>query len=354
MIILVFLQIAVAAHGQTGTFSLLGVGDQPAHGIVTPDAPVLGVPGRPFVTGFNQGWFHNDYGSQWASRWDEGECLRMIRATRTHGGRVLRVWLFEGLAQPDLSGDKLAHIERALELAEQEGVELYITLFDANIVLQGHDQAARNRWWNLLNDKYEAGSRFRAEVLGPICDVMARHRRAVFAVDLVNEVNAFVDRWWFQNGWDGARRFVASWRAAIKARVDVPVTASFGWGGAEQLLVDRVIPQASVDLYDFHVYADSGEFSNFNEIKAIARTFPVYLGEYGQDSKAFDDALQVRVTEAFVENARRAGLAGAFAWRLSDIRPGHNPQARHSYEANGRWRPAAEAHRRVSLAVGAR
>lgn len=350
--LIILVSLVVAAHAQT--LSLLGVGDQPVGTAVMPAPPVLGVPGRPFSTGFNQGWFHNHYGSQWTTGWDEAEVLRLIRGTRAHAGRVLRVWLFEGKAEPTLAGDKLAHVERALELAEQEGVELYITFFDANIVLQNPTQAERDRWWNLLNDKYGAGARFRADVVGPLCEMMARHRKAVFAVDLVNEINAFVDRNWVENGWTGVRRFVDVTRAAIKARLDVPVTASFGWGGAEQLVVDRKIPQASVDFYDFHVYDDAGEIASFNEIQALARTFPVYLGEYGQKSPAFDDALQARVTEAFLRNARRARLVGAFAWRLSDIRPGHNPEARHSYEAFGRWRPAAEVHRRVSIDLGAR
>jgi hypothetical protein len=66
----------------------------------------------------------------------------------------------------------------------------------------------------------------------------------------------------------------------------------------------------------------------------------IYLGEFGQLSKSYDDNLQLMVNNNFANNAKRCGFSGALAWRLSDIRPGVNPEARYSYEAFGKPRPA--------------
>jgi hypothetical protein len=52
-----------------------------------------------FVKGFNQGWMHDHYGSQWNDGvFDEAESRRLLRLTREGGGEVLRIWLFEGFS----------------------------------------------------------------------------------------------------------------------------------------------------------------------------------------------------------------------------------------------------------------
>jgi len=330
-----------------------------------------------FVLGFNQAWLRNAYGSQWTRNFDEAEARRMVQATAALGGTVLRMWLFEGLelegvvwdgdpsksawgfagtrTRPtSLAADKIRNVERFLTLAEENGITVYLTLFDANLYSQNNPakDRRRNEWWNVLNDEYGAGEGFRRTVLAPLLAVCATHRRAVFAVDLMNELNALVRHHWFANGWDGARRFVRTWREFIRAFAglqDLPVSASFGHHDAVAALVARRLPPDSVDFYDFHAYDDDGSLPTTTLRAAVAGLGrPIFLGEFGQRSKAFDDALQVTVTERFIANARACGLAGALAWRLSDIRPGYNAEARLSYEAYGRWRPAAEAFRRAA------
>ena len=328
---------------------------------------------RDLVTGFNQAWWRTHYGSQWVSGWDEAEAQRLVRATRDLGGRVLRVWLFEGLTPEGVVFDhdpaksaygypgrrhratglvpeKLAHLGRFLELCEAAGVQAYLTLFDGN-VYSFSDPAPEHRraeWWNLLNELYGAGDAFREAVLAPVLAVAAAHPGAVFGVDLINEGNALVSHHWFGGGWRGADAFVARWGGFVRARLAAPVTMSLGHHTAvPDMLAGHPAP-GLVDHYDFHVYDDAGRIPQATAVARLAATKPVYLGEYGQRAKAFDDALQVRALGGFLTEARRLGLAGALAWRLSDVRPGPNPEARFSFEADGAWRPAAAEHRRLS------
>ncbi|MBP6580697.1 MAG: hypothetical protein KA199_04090, partial [Sphingorhabdus sp.] len=66
------------------------------------------------------------------------------------------------------------------------------------------------------------------------------------------------------------------------------------------------------------------------------------LGEFAQgfDAQQFDDQLQLENVKAYATSAQHCGFTEAFAWRLSDVRPGANPDARFSFEANGALRPA--------------
>ena len=221
----------------------------------------------------------------------------------------------------------------------------YVTFFDANMYSnKPHPQYVRrrNEWWNVLNDKYDAGKGFRENVIKPLLEVARGYQREIFGFDLINEFNALVKENWFAGGWLGAVKFVRTWREYIKSfGRDFKVTASFGHHDAVEHLLNGRLPKDAVDFYDFHAYSDKGDFDKESKLRELAKGTPIYLGEFGQSSEAFNNDLQLKVTHAFITRARKVGLAGAFAWRLSDIRPGTNPQARLSYEAFGTWRPAA-------------
>lgn len=335
---------------------------------VPPAGPRVGT----FVAGFNQAWLGTAYGNGWLRGFDEAEARRLLAATRTFGGSVLRMWLFEGLTPEGVIWDgdparsawdyagkrtrptgldpaKVAAVERFLVLAEEEGVAVYFTFFDGNIYAfdAPHKDRRRDEWWNVLNDDYGAGTGFLTTVVAPLAEVWARHPSAVFGLDLCNEINALVKNDWFRDGWDGARRFVGRWRAFVRRRAPIPVTASFGHHDAVDRLLDGSLSAGTVDFLDFHAYDDEGRIRREAAVASFVRSsrLPVVLGEFGQKSSAFDSELQSRSTVAFLTRSRRLGLAGALAWRLSDIRPGHNAEARLSFEAFGRWRPAAAAFR---------
>lgn len=328
----------------------------------------------PWVAGFNQAWIQSAYASQWTESWNEAEAERMIRSTHELGGSVLRMWIFEGTSPDGVFWDgsdndhagtsqrtrptgidprMTTNLRRFMELAVRHQVKIYWTLFDGNFYLFNNGPGAparRNEWWNLYNDDFGTGSAFRQNVLTPVLDTLRPFRQNIFGIDLVNEVNPLVRENFFRGGWAGCSEFARQWRALVKERLDVPVTASFGHHDAVSAMLARGLTPDVVDFYDFHVYDDHGTIPSSRAITQFMRQTgrPVYLGEFGQSSKSFDDTLQVQVTEKFMRGSFDAGLSGCFAWRLSDVRPGHNPEARHSYEASGKWRPAAETFRRVA------
>lgn len=120
------------------------------------------------------------------------------------------------------------------------------------------------------------------------------------------------------------------------------MTATFGWGFAIWELLREPLSGQDVDFFDVHVYGDDPKLVQCDDLRRFSRKTgrKIYLGEFGQSSKAFDDFVQMKITQGYLSEAKRCGLAGAFAWRLSDVRPGFNPEARFSYEAYGRLRPA--------------
>jgi hypothetical protein len=356
--------LAGAARGQ------LGLDPQRLAGPASTESEASPLAG--FQVGFNQGWWLTHYGSQWTRELDRDHVRKMVAATARFAGpgAVLRVWLFEGAnpggvlwdgeESPAASAPRGSHRTRPtgldprvrenwswfLGLCEEHGVQAYPTLFDGNVSDFDPGPHRKAEYWNVLNEEYGAGQGFREEVLGPLLEAMAERRGAVFGLDLVNEVNNLVSDHWFEGGWTGAVRFVGRWRAFVRARVPgLPVTASLGHHTATRHMLQGRLPRSVVDFYDFHLYNDTGAIPREGDVESLAAEFPVVLGEFGQKASRFDDALQARVTRAFTSNARRLGLRGAFAWRLWDIRPGHNLQARHSYYASGAWRPATSALR---------
>lgn len=364
-----FVGAPLRAQDEAGFEDLARVEDSAAAPVTTcADATANGG----FLFGFNQAWMGNHYGSQWTKSWDEAEARRILDLCAAAGGKVLRMWLFEGLSNEGITWDgtptirtrptgisqaKLDHIETFLRLAGERGIRIYLTFFDGNIHSFDKGESGRRRrdeFHNVLNDKYGAGTAYREKVLAPLLEVVARHRDAVFAIDLMNEINSLVTCYdwkifekarWFRHGWTSARTFVRTWRAFIRERVDVPVTASFGYPRALRTMKAEVLPPEIVDFYDIHLYDSDGEVPDLRAfIRKTGRK--VYLGEFGQGHSAKrNDGTQSRSLRLFVRNARAAGLSGAFPWRLSEP----DGSAPYSFTAgDGTPRPALAVFRELA------
>lgn len=76
--------------------------------------------------------------------------------------------------------------------------------------------------------------------------------------------------------------------------------------------------------------------------KKVRKSKEIILGEFGQAyfNSKFDDDLHVKNTKAYIKSAKECGIKDLYAWRLSDIRSGHNKEARYSFEAFGKPRTA--------------
>jgi hypothetical protein len=103
-------------------------------------------------------------------------------------------------------------------------------------------------------------------------------------------------------------------------------------------------PLACADYLDFHSYNNEGEIHRCRQLRAYSKLNKkeLILGEFGQGffTHRYDNNLQLKNTELYIKSAERCGFKEALSWRLSDIRPGINKEARYSFEAYGQMRPA--------------
>lgn len=308
--------------------------------------------------GFNQAWLKNKYAHQWIN-YDEVEAKRIIDLAADANAKILRMWLFEGTNPKGIiwkngipiSIDQkyLKNLEHFIQYSEKRNLKLNFTLFDGNIINQSSFQKYKDRWWNLLNNKYKTADKFLHNILSPLLGVLNKYPNVVTQIDLANEINAlngiyYIFPYMFQNEWKGLNKFVCKWSKNIKSKLhyNVQLTASFGWGNASSQILSDKLKSKCIDFYEIHLYNNEGNIPSCSELKKFSQNKkkPIQLGEFGQKSKAYNDELQVKNLKSFVQNAKQCGISKALAWRLSDIRSGVNEEARFSFEAFGKPREA--------------
>lgn len=323
----------------------------------------------PFAVGYNQAWIDQSFGRDLTAAFDPAAVDRLMQTVRASGGSVVRLWAFEGREKEGcvfqdrytrtigLKPGFLDHVAAVNDSARRHGVKVYWTVFDGNWFWDRGDRFAYIHY-NILNDRFGETGDFERAALGPFLDVLARYPDVVYALDLMNEVQGSMHHWFWSDGWAGAQRWIRREAAFCHARVPwLRVTASAGWHTAVDDLVARRFSGLGLDFYDLHLYNDTGEIPRAASLRylSIATRRPIVLGEFGQRKEARDDALQTRITGAFLRNARAWGFKGALAWRLDDYRP-YDPTwtHRHSYLIAGRSRPAVGEMRRFAAGLGVR
>ncbi|MCA8920234.1 MAG: hypothetical protein KDD82_00415, partial [Planctomycetes bacterium] len=307
------------------------------------------------TVGYNQAWIDGSYGHDLTDRFDRGAWERILRRTRVGGGSVVRVWILEGLAKEGVVWDGhrpegvepalLANLRTLAGLAEAEGVRIYWTLLDGNWPDHWPKGIEFERWFNVLNDAYGHGARFRARVLGPILGVLRERPQVNYALDLMNEVQGGVRGHVWPDDWTGARRFVAAMSGFVHAQAPgLKVTASGGHHTAAWDLLRGRFDGLGLDFYDVHAYSDRGKipFGRFVARHARCKGLPIVLGEFGQKRAELDPALQARVVRGMLADAKRLGFSAAFAWRLEDAQA-HD--LRFSFYDGDRPRPALNVMR---------
>lgn len=235
------------------------------------------------------------------------------------------------------------------KLREDKKIKLNLTLFDGNIISQDSFASLKNRWWNLLNNKYNTADNFLNNILSPILSIMNLYPNTVSQVDLINEINALNGAYYiypqmFKKKWVGLNKFVCKWNKFIKKNTsyNVKLTSSFGWKNAISNLLSDKLDSSCIDFYEIHLYNDTGVIPKCSQLKtfSLKKNKFIQLGEFGQKSKAYDDDLQANNLMNFIKSAPQCGINSALAWRLSDLHSESNPEARFSFEAFGKPRPA--------------
>lgn len=308
--------------------------------------------------GFNQAWIKNRYSHQWIN-YDAHEAERILQLAKDSNASIVRMWLFEGTNTQGIKWEKnipktidqkyLDNLEHFIQTSKRLNLKLNLTLFDGNIISQDSFKRFQNRWWNLLNNKYKTADHFLANIITPVIKLINNYPNTVTQIDLVNEINALNGAYhiypqMFKGEWRGLNKFVCKWSKFIKNRTyyDLKTTVSFGWGNAVSNILSKKLDSSCIDFLQIHLYNNEGTIPKCAELKKYITKAnkPIQLGEFGQKSKSYDSSLQTKVLKNFIKNAPKCGISSALAWRLSDIRSGENAEARFSFEAFGKPRPA--------------
>lgn len=317
------------------------------------------------LTGFNQAWTGDDYGRQWIERFDLTAWSRAIQLTQTAGGKILRVWLFEGHnwegLQFDSNGNvsgldpvKLENIRKVLALAQNAHIKIYLTLFDGNVPYFTQDdeyhRTSENRYRKLFSNRDGFQDYFLENALKPLLESLNKdYREAIYGIDIINEMNATVNKGWFENNWDGANQFMRRMRIAIRSRIDTPITASFGHLSAAKDLMSRNLDYDTVDFLDIHSYDDRVEIPYCISLQKFSAHLnkPLILGEFAQFLPFVSDSTQTMVLRNRIQYASKCGFSAVLAWRLEEYKSG---ERRFSFvDEKGQPRPAFWALRDINL-----
>jgi len=327
---------------------------------------VLSAPCSAQTLGYNLGWIEGKYGRDLTTAFDEADWRRVLRRTRVGGGAALRVWLFEGQQKegvvwsghrPDgLDPSFLRNTARVIELAREEQVQIYWTAFTANWAPNWERGTIHSeRHYNLLNDRYGHGQRFREVVLAPLLDLLARNPDVTWGFDLMNEVQGSTRPWFWSDGWIGARKWIREWAAFVQGRCPgIQVTASSGHHTASVDILSGRFDGLGLDFLDVHVYSDRGTIPLGWWLARHARRqgIPLVVGEVGQKGDTNDPAFQARLLARFLDHARERGVAAVFPWRLEDAQ---RDGARFTFwEPDGEPRPAVDVMRAFAVETGQR
>jgi hypothetical protein len=292
------------------------------------------MPTPSFLVGYNEGWFARSFGADYTTRFDLGYVRRVFDGIVAGGGHVVRLWLWEvpqgfalGPTPPQtgqLSSEFLGNFDAVLGEARLRGLWVYPTLLDANTIAKSSG-TLRTYGVNLLNNAAGEQDAFNANVVSPLCTVLAAHRDVIFGIDVINEIQAAYKNGVFPDQTSGPRAFIQREAAFLKSKLPwVKVTSSAGWPddaartGAQYDIANGFYSGLGLDFYDLHAYSDSGTFTGATAMCSRAATdgVPVYLGEFGQSTRSTDDTLQYNATASFLNNAKALCFKGALAWRF--------------------------------------
>jgi hypothetical protein len=193
---------------------------------------------------------------------------------------------------------------------------------------------------------------FLKKIIAPLIQAIENENLSPFIskIDLINEGDTVINRGGFDGGWKGMSQMLCQWKSFLSNYSGfhkTPITMSIRLHPLLPLPMDLLQdhgPMRCADIIDFHSYDNDGDIYRCSYLQKYSKLQKkkLILGEFGQNyfTHRYSDGLQIKNTQNFIHNANRCGFSEALAWRLSDIRDGANPEARYSFEAFGKVRPA--------------
>lgn len=304
---------------------------------------------KAFFIGYNEAWFGQNFQNSFTDGFNATEMNQTLSDIKSSGGTVVRVWLFQNRQGIILSGGAprsssiepmmLTNLSKMMEMARVLNIKIYFTIWDGNVMPKDNSEL-RDYYYNLLNNKYGEGDAFNTYVLTPVLDLFSQNQDVIYALDLMNEIEAPINNKYWTSSWNGPRKWIQDSRNFVKSKAPwLRITSSAGWGWAAADIARGLFSGLGLDFYDLHVYDDNGNIMLASNVCSVAKKdgVPIILGEFGQATKNDDDNLQKTSTEKFLKNAKDSCFSGALAWRFDAAEETWRFQ-----RADGSFRPAVD------------
>jgi hypothetical protein len=206
-----------------------------------------------------------------------------------------------------------------VQLAANNGIQLYVTLNNG-----------REDW---LENPAQAAS-YLTNALIPLINTYKGNTN-IFAIDLMNEIDGCVQGDlgdWSTNGatWPQAQAYISTFAAAIhSADPSRKVSCSTGWHQWHNI---GYFLGLGLDFYDYHDYEDT---PSFPLASSLGMDKPIYIGECGQGTAEWNDAIQNTCELDALNSAYSAGYMGVEEWNWEY--PGSSDYLA-MVNTNGSWR----------------
>jgi hypothetical protein len=279
-----------------------------------------------FLIGYNEGWFADNYGTDYTTAFNLAYVNKTLDGIVSAGGHVVRLFLFEaaqgftlGTTTPQtqgISAPMLSNVDLVITAARARGLWVYLTALNGDEMYQD-PPALLSYFKNLLNDPSELQA-YLTNVVAPTLQLLNAHQDNVFGLDMINEIEAPIQKGVFDDPINGPHTFMQTMRAFIKTQSPwLKVTSTAGWGTAATDVSTGLFSGVGLDFYDLHEYADSGDYAGATAVCDRAQQDGVFviLGEFGQSSQTIDDTIQADATYNFVSTAKSMCFKAAIAWR---------------------------------------
>jgi len=191
-----------------------------------------------------------------------------------------------------------------------------------------------------LNDiisKEEARKRFIDNILKPFVSDSKVKSDRIFAIDIMNEPEGmYTSIWRADIEWQDVINFIKECTTAIHESSNFKVSCGFQH---YQTLMDNKDTLKDLDFYDYHEYNDEGTLMPYEN---LGLEKPCIIGECGQKSDKYDDAIQSDAVKGFLKSAWKNGYAGCLIWNYN-YRGYDADDTNNRYSlinSNGEWRKA--------------
>ena len=288
-------------------------------------APATGpfLNGSAFIKGANLPWidgdFYNDiavnpHHPDWGCGYSPADMSRYLADLHSMGITVARFWLNTDDQGCTLDANGYVtgvttqfwtNLDNVVSLAGSNGISLYLTLSEGRFDWLTNSAMANAYKTNCLIplvQRYQGSSN-------------------VFAIDLMNEIDAWVadpvlGNPWISSGatWAQAQAYITNFAAAVhSADSNRLVSCSQVYHGWANLTYWK---RMGLDFYDFHYYADT---ISLPSVASLNMDKPIYIGECGQANAdtAWSDSLQSACELEALNSGDSGGYAGVSIWSYS-------------------------------------